>query len=294
MKVRKAVITAAGWGTRLLPATKAQPKEMLPLLNKPVIQYAVEEAVASGIEQIIIVTAPGKHAVEAHFGRSLELEYLLRQKGLHAELAKVCATNGHARLCYVHQAEQLGLGHAVLTAREIVDGESFALILPDDVIRSNTPATRQLLNVFEERQSCVVAVEEVPEDRTSSYGVITPAPLRDSLYQVLSLVEKPELGCAPSNLAVVGRYVLTPDIFTALEHTPPGRGGEIQLTDGLNSMLTEHSIVGYRFEGRRYDTGTPLGLLKASIAVACEDPSLARELEQYVAGLTASAGHAVL
>ncbi|RLC60392.1 MAG: UTP--glucose-1-phosphate uridylyltransferase [Chloroflexi bacterium] len=285
MKVRKAVITAAGWGTRFLPATKAQPKEMLPLLNKPIIQYAVEEAIASGIEQIIIVTAMGKHSVEDHFDRCFELEYVLQQKGMLEALREVSTIGNSSRIYYVRQREQLGLGHAVLTAQDFIDDEPFALLLPDDIIQSQVPVTKQLIDIFEQHLCSVLAIEEVMAERIGSYGIIKPQQLDERLYQVLSLVEKPEIHCAPSNLGIVGRYVLTPDIFKVLRETPPGKGGEIQLTDGLNALLPKQNILGYRFKGTRYDTGTPMGLLKASIAVALESPKMAEELKEYLTGL---------
>ncbi|MFQ6122645.1 MAG: UTP--glucose-1-phosphate uridylyltransferase GalU [Dehalococcoidales bacterium] len=285
MRIRKAVITAAGWGTRFLPATKAQPKEMLPLLNKPIIQYAVEEAIASGIEQIVIVTAIGKHSVENHFDRSFELEQVLQEKGMSEALAEVSSIGNSTKICYVRQREQLGLGHAVLMTRDFIGEEPFALLLPDDVIRSEVPATKQLIKAFEQCRGSILAIEEVPEERVSSYGIIKPRQLDDRLYQVLSLVEKPDMRCAPSRLGIVGRYVLTPEIFPALEETLPGKGGEIQLTDGLSRLLSNQQIFGYRFEGTRYDVGTPLGLLRASIAFALENPGMADELKDYLASL---------
>jgi len=285
MRIRKAVITAAGWGTRFLPATKAQPKEMLPLLNKPIIQYAVEEAIAAGIEQIVIVTAMGKHSVEDHFDRSAELEHLLKKKGMPEALAEVSSIGNSTKICYIRQREQLGLGHAVLTTRDFIGNEPFALLLPDDIIRSEVPATKQLLRAFEQCQGSILAIEEVPEECLGSYGVIRPRQLDSRLYQVLSLVEKPDARHAPSRLGIVGRYVLTPEIFPSLEQTPPGKGGEIQLTDGLNRLLSEQPIFGYRFEGTRYDVGTPLGLLKASVALALENPDMARRLKEYLASL---------
>ncbi|HEU65380.1 MAG TPA: UTP--glucose-1-phosphate uridylyltransferase GalU [Chloroflexi bacterium] len=285
MKIRKAVITAAGWGTRFLPATKAQPKEMLPLLNKPIIQYAVEEAIASDIEQIVIITAMGKHSVEDHFDRSFELEHVLQEKGMSDALEEVSSIGNSSKICYVRQREQLGLGHAVLTVQDFIGNEPFALLLPDDVVRSEVPVTRQLIKAFEQRRSSILAIEEVPEERVSSYGIIKPRQLNGRLYQVLGMVEKPDACRAPSRLGIVGRYVLTPEIFPALEQTLPGKGGEIQLTDGLSNLLPDQQIFGYKFEGIRYDVGTPLGLLKASLAFALEDPKMAGELREYLTGL---------
>lgn len=284
MRVRKAVITAAGWGTRLLPATKALPKEVLPLFDRPIIQYAVDEVFASGIEQVIIVTSSTKQAIPAHFDRCPELERLLRQKSMFGALKEVSGDHGE-RIFYVHQGEQLGLGHAVLSARYFIDGEPFALVLPDDIIRGRVPGIRQLADVFERYSASVVALEEVPEDKVNSYGIVSSEPLDDRLCIVRGLVEKPAPRDAPSNLAVVGRYILAPDIFEALAAITPGSGGEIQLTDGLNSLLAKQAVIGCKLQGRRYDAGTPLGLLKASLAIACEDPATALDLQQHVAGL---------
>ena len=282
MRVRKAVITAAGWGTRFLPATKAQPKEMLPLLGKPAIQYVVEEAAASGIEQVIIVTAMGKHSVEDHFDRSFELEYFLRQKGEDELLREVRRISELANICYVRQQEQLGLGHAVSVAEELIGGEPFALFLPDDIIEAETPAMRQMLQVYERFDCCVVAVERIPHEKTVAYGVIEPKPVEDHIYEVLSLVEKPESEQAPSDLGIVGRYVLTPEIFGHLRKTKAGRGGEIQLTDGLQSLLREQKVYACEFEGTRYDTGTALGLLKASVELALRSPDLGPDFSEYL------------
>ena len=285
MTVRKAVILAAGFGTRMLPATKAQPKEALPLVDKPIIQYAVEEAAASGLEQVIIVTSIGKRAVEDHFDRSLELEQALEAKGDEARLAEVRRISDLAHIVYVRQKEQLGIGHAVLTVREVVGREPFVLFLPDDVIVSEVPAARQLINVFEAQGGSVLALEEVPPEEVPNYGVVDGEPLAEGLWRVRGLVEKPSVVDAPSNLAVVGRYVLTPEIFQALDETPPGKGGEIQITDGLANLLKRQPMFAYRFEGRRYDTGRPLGLLKASIEIALMRADLGPELKTYLRGL---------
>ena len=286
MRVRKAVITAAGWGTRFLPATKAQPKEMLPLVDKPLIQYAVEEAVASGIEQIIIVTAMGKRAIEDHFDRSLELEKTLEQKGEIALLEEMRILSNMADVCYIRQKEQLGLGHAVLTTKELVDREPFALILPDYIIDAEVPALKQMMEIYRRYQSSVIAVERVNEEDFKKYGIIEPKAVSPRLYQVLRLVEKPEPEEAPSDLGVVGRYILTPQIFRALEATQPGKGGEIQLTDGLQLLLSRQSVYGYEFEGTRYDAGNPLGMLKAGISLALKHPDIGDELRQYLRKLT--------
>ncbi len=285
MTVRKAVILAAGFGTRMLPATKALPKEALPLVDKPIIQYAVEEAAASGLEQVIIVTSTGKRALEDHFDRSLELERALAAKGDEERLAEVRRISDLAHIVYVRQKEQLGIGHAVLTAREVVGREPFVLFLPDDVIASEVPATRQLINVFETRGGSVLSLEEVPPEEVPNYGVVDGEPIEEGLWRVLGLVEKPAAVDAPSNLAVVGRYVLTPEIFDALDETAPGKGGEIQITDGLANLLKRQPMFGYRFQGRRYDTGRPLGLLKASIEIALTRADIGPELKTYLRGL---------
>ncbi len=291
MRVRKAVFPAAGWGTRFLPATKAQPKEMLPLVDKPVIQYAVEEAVAAGIEQVIIVTSSQKRAIEDHFDSSYELEHLLEERGDIEMLRRVRHISDLAQISYVRQKEQLGLGHAVLMARELVGHEPFAVILSDDVVASERPCIGQLIHAYGETHSTVVAVMEVPSDETDRYGIIDPAPPngdagRDPrLHRVKGLVEKPPTGTAPSNLAIIGRYVLTPKIFEKLEQTPHGAGGEIQLTDALEALMEEQDIYGYAFEGVRYDAGTTMGWLKASVELALQRPDIGPELRRYLAGL---------
>jgi len=294
LRVRKAVFPAAGWGTRFLPATKAQPKEMLPLVDKPVIQYAVEEAVAAGIEQVIIVTSSQKRAIEDHFDSSYELEHLLEDRGDIEMLRRVRHISDLAQISYVRQKEQLGLGHAVLMARELVGHEPFAVILSDDVVASERPCIGQLIHAYGETHGTVVAVMEVPPDETDRYGIIDPAPPdgeagRDPrLHKVRGLVEKPPAGTAPSNLAIIGRYVLTPKIFEKLEQTPHGAGGEIQLTDALEALMEEQDIYGYAFEGVRYDAGTTMGWLKASVELALQRPDMGPELRRYLAGLDLS------
>ncbi len=291
LRVRKAVFPAAGWGTRFLPATKAQPKEMLPLVDKPVIQYAVEEAVAAGIEQVIIVTSSQKRAIEDHFDSSYELEHLLEERGDIEMLRRVRHISDLAQISYVRQKEQLGLGHAVLMARELVGHEPFAVILSDDVVASERPCIGQLIHAYGETHSSMVAVMEVPSDETDRYGIIDPAPPdgvtgRDPrLHRVRGLVEKPPAGTAPSNLAIIGRYVLTPKIFEKLEQTPLGAGGEIQLTDALEALMEEQEIYGYAFEGVRYDAGTTMGWLRASVELGLQRPDIGPELRRYLAGL---------
>jgi len=292
LRVRKAVITAAGWGTRFLPATKAQPKEMLPLVDKPIIQYAVEEAVAAGIEQLIIITSSQKRAIEDHFDRSYELEHLLESKGDIDMLRRVRQIGDMAQISYVRQKEQLGLGHAVLMAKELIGHEPFAVILPDDVVVADRPCIGQLIDAYSAVHASVVAVMEVPHDETSRYGIIDPdldADTNDErLTKLKGVVEKPKPADAQSNLAVIGRYVLTPKVFEKLEQTQHGAGGEIQLTDAINALTAEQDVFAYAFAGQRYDAGTTMGWLKASIELALERPELSAEFRRYLAGLDLS------
>ena len=282
MKVRKAIITAAGRGTRFLPVTRSQPKEMLPLVNKPLIQYAVEEAINSGIEQVILITAMGKHAIEDYFDRYFELEYVLEQKGDTKMLQEMRRLSNLIDICYIRQKEQLGLGHAVLIARNVIADEPFAVLLPDDIIDSRVPALKQMLDVYQQRGASVVAVERVNARDTAKYGIIEPKEISHRLYKVLSLIEKPPPQEAPSNLGIVGRYVLAPEVFDALAATPPGRIKEIQLTDALQLLLKQHAINACEFEGVRYDTGTPSGWLEATIALALKDPDIGPGLRKYL------------
>jgi UTP--glucose-1-phosphate uridylyltransferase len=267
---------------RFLPATKAQPKEMLPLVDKPMIQDVVEEAVASGIDQIIIVTAMGKQVIENHFDRASDLEHALSQKGDEEVLREVQRVSELASICYIRQKEQLGLGHAVSVAKDLVGDEPFALFLPDDIIEAEVPAMKQLLQVYEQYGCSVIAVEAVPPEKTRSYGIITPKQVEDRVYQVLGLVEKPEPQEAPSDLGIVGRYVITPEIFAILEEVTPGKGGEIQLTDGLQLLLRQQEMYACRFEGVRHDTGTPLGFLKASVEFALRSPDLGADFSAFL------------
>jgi UTP--glucose-1-phosphate uridylyltransferase len=293
LRVRKAVFPAAGWGTRFLPATKAQPKEMLPLVDKPVIQYGVEEAVAAGIEQVIIVTSSQKRPIEDHFDHSYELEHLLESKGDIEMLRRVRQIGDMVQIAYVRQKEQLGLGHAVLMAKELVGHEPFAVILSDDVVVGERPCIGQLIEAYRATHSSVVAVMEVPNDEVSRYGVIDPDPgpapgYDDRLHKVRGLVEKPPADSAPSNLAIIGRYVLTPKIFEKLEQTQRGAGGEIQLTDAIEQLMTEQDVYAYAFEGKRHDAGTTMGWLKASVELALERPDIGGEFRHYLAGLDLS------
>ena len=288
MRVRKAVFPAAGWGTRFLPATKAQPKEMLPLVDRPIIQYAVEEAVAAGIEQVIIVTSSQKRAIEDHFDLNFELEHLLEERGEIERLRQIRHISDLAQIAYVRQKEQLGLGHAVLMAKELVGHEPFAVILSDDVVVGPQPCIGQLIHAYHQTHGSVVAVMEVPHEETRRYGVIGGEPVDgpgSRLWKVDRLVEKPEPEVAPSNMAIIGRYVLTPKIFDKLEQTPRGRGGEIQLTDAIEALMQEQPVHGYLFEGTRYDAGTTMGWLKASVELALARPDLGVEFAEYLRGL---------
>lgn len=282
MKIRKAVIVAGGWGTRFLPVTRSQPKEMLPLVDKPIIQYSVEEAVSSGIEQIIFVTALGKNAIEDYFDRVFELEYFLEQKGEKKLLREMRELSNIIDICYVRQKEQLGLGHAVMTAKNMVDNEPFALFLPDDVVDGPVPLLKQLLAVYEQYGGSVVAVEGVKKEDTVKYGIIDPEKISDRVYRVRRLVEKPPPEEAPSNLGVVGRYILTPEIFDVLKVTPPGKDNEIQLTDALQSLLKEQTVYACELEGTRYDTGYPRGWLEATISLALKRPDIGPGLKEYI------------
>jgi len=282
MKIRKAVITAAGWGTRFLPATKSQPKEMLPLVDKPIIQYVIEEAAASGIEHIIIVTALGKHAIENHFDRSFELEDVLRRKGDDKRLEEVQRISDIAHICYVRQKEQLGLGHAVSMAKDLVGNEPFALFLPDDLIASEVPAMKQMIEVYDRYGCSIIAVEPVPPEKTSAYGIINPKQIEERVFQVTDLVEKPSPEDAPSNLGIVGRYILTPEIFDMFDNVSPGAVGEIQLTDALRLLLKHQAIYAYQFEGTRHDTGEPLGFLKACVEYTLKRPDLGPAFKEYL------------
>jgi UTP--glucose-1-phosphate uridylyltransferase len=282
--VRKAVFPAAGLGTRFLPATKAQPKEMLPLVDKPIIQYGVEEALASGINNMILVTGRGKNAIEDHFDVSVELETFLESRGKTELLAEIRKISNLINFSYVRQGEPLGLGHAVLVTRMLVGAEPFAVILGDDVIDADPPALRQMIDVFEEVDGPVLAIEEVPRENVSSYGIIDGEEVRPGVYRIRDLVEKPPLDQAPSNLAIIGRYILTPDIFPALEETAKekDRTGEIQLTNGLRRLLKQRPIYGCRVNGVRHDTGNKLGFLKAVVYFALRRPDLAEPFRDYL------------
>ncbi len=291
LTVRKAVFPAAGLGTRFLPATKAQPKEMLPLVDKPIIQYGVEEAMASGIDHIILVTGRGKNAIEDHFDVSVELESFLEARGKTEQLQEIRKISNMINFAYVRQGEALGLGHAVLVTRELVGNEPFAVILADDVIDADPPAMKQMMDVFERVQGPVLLVERVPKDEISSYGVIaidSTVDLGPGVYQVTDLVEKPPKHEAPSDLAIIGRYILTPDIFPALAATKRDKTGEIQLTNGLKELLKTRPIYACEVKGVRHDTGNKLGFLKAVVYFALRRPDLADKFSAYLRSLGVS------
>ncbi|MGD1120036.1 MAG: UTP--glucose-1-phosphate uridylyltransferase GalU [Dehalococcoidales bacterium] len=282
MKIKKAVIAAAGWGTRFLPVTKSQPKEMLPIFNKPIIQCSVEEAIACDIELVVIVTSFGKRAIEDFFDRSYELEKVLEQKGDMVKAEEIHRLTNIIDIVYVRQKEQLGLGHALLTARKVVGNEPFVLMLPDDIFEQQAQVLKNMIQIHRQYQGSVIAVKQVPEDEVARYGIIEAKKKSDRIYQVTDLVEKPEPKDAPSDLAIMGRYVLMPEIFDILEDTLPGRNDEIQLTDGLKGLLNKSPIFAYKFEGERYDTGTPFGWLQTNIALSLNDPVIGPRLDEYL------------
>jgi len=282
MRVKKAVFPVAGLGTRFLPATKSTPKEMLPLIDKPLVQYVVEEAVASGIEQILFVTGRGKRAIEDHFDISFELESLLYEKGKDLELHQVRQIAEMANIFFVRQKEALGLGHAILCAKEFVGNEPFAVLLGDDIIDSEQPCLAQLLEVYESYRSPVLALEQVPMANISSYGCVRGNHLSSRVYEVLDLVEKPPVSEAPSDLAIIGRYILTPGIFPILENQEPGKGGEIQLTDAIRTLSLHESIYGCRFDGVRHDCGDKLGFLKATVDMALKREEFNGNFEAFL------------
>lgn len=281
-KVRKAIIPAAGLGTRFLPATKAMPKEMLPIVDKPTIQYIVEEAVESGIEDIIIVTGKGKRAIEDHFDNAWELEQNLAEKGKFDLLDKVRYSSNLANIHYIRQKEPLGLGHAVWCARNFIGEEPFAVLLGDDIVQNDPPCLKQLIDQYEETHSSVIGVQQVPEEETHRYGVIAPASKEGRRYQVDKFVEKPKQGTAPSNLAIIGRYLLTPEIFMFLDKQEKGAGGEIQLTDAIQQLNQIQRVFAYQFEGKRYDVGEKLGFVKSTIEFALQDENLKEELQAFL------------
>jgi UTP--glucose-1-phosphate uridylyltransferase len=284
-KIRKAVFPAAGLGTRFLPATKASPKEMLPLVDKPLIQYGVEEAVASGVESIIIVTGRDKTAIEDHFDISFELEQLLRERGKDEQLRQVRAISEMVRISYVRQREALGLGHAILQARDFVENESFAVMLADDIVDAETPALKQMMKVYEEYDAPVLGTMQVAGEAISRFGVIDAEEVSDGVYKIKDMVEKPPYDEAPSDLAIIGRYILTPDIFAEIERTGRGAGGEIQITDAMRALLKKRPFYAVRFEGTRHDAGDKLGFLIATVEFALKRPDLAPQFKEYLRSL---------
>ncbi len=282
MKVRKAVIIAAGKGTRFLPITRSLPKEMLPLVDKPLIQYSVEEAISSGIEYVIMVTAQGKSSMEDYFDRCVELEYFLEQKGDTSRLENMRELSGMVDVCYVRQKEQKGLGHAVLTARDIVGDEPFAVMLPDDIIDSKVPSLKRMMDIFAKYKAGVVAVEHVSDEDTSRYGIVETRPVSGRIYEATKLMEKPTPEETSSRLGIVGRYIFTPEIFDAITETAPGAVNEIQITDAMQLLLQSQKFYAYELEGVRYDTGTPAGWLKANIGYALKREDISPELRGYL------------
>ena len=286
-RVRKAVFPAGGLGTRFLPATKVIPKEMLALVDKPIIQYGVEEAIASGIEHIIIVTGRGKGAMEDHFDHSFELDATLEKRGKSELLAVSRGISSLARISYVRQKEPLGLGHAVLCAKDLVGDEPFAVILPDDVIDAEVPCLKQMMDVFDERGGSVLATQTIEGPGISAYGVLAGSQDPDNwrIYNCTGMVEKPKFEDAPSKQAIIGRYVLTPRIFALLEQTTPDAGGEIQLTNGIKELVKEEKVFGYTFEGKRFDAGDKFGMLQATVEFALKRPEFAEKFREYLKGL---------
>ncbi|UKS30030.1 UTP--glucose-1-phosphate uridylyltransferase GalU [Paenibacillus sp. HWE-109] len=284
-KIRKAIIPAAGLGTRFLPATKAQPKEMLPIVDKPAIQYIVEEAIESGIEDIIIVTGRNKRAIEDHFDKSVELEMMLAEKGNTKLLEIVQSVSNLADVHYIRQKQPLGLGHAILCARKFIGDEPFAVLLGDDILQSSPPGLKQMMNIYEQTESSVIAVQEVPWADVSKYGIVSPAAARENYQLIADLVEKPERDQAPSNLAVIGRYIIMPEIFGILERQEPGRGGEIQLTDALRVLNREQQMAAYLMQAERYDVGDKMGYIEATIELALQRPDLQDQVKSYLLSL---------
>lgn len=285
MSIKKCIIPAAGLGTRFLPATKAQPKEMLPIVDKPSIQYIVEEAVASGIEEILIITGRGKRAIEDHFDRSWELEHELQKKEKHELTEEMKHISNLANIYYIRQKEALGLGHAIYQGRHFIGNDPFAVMLGDDVVKSSTPCTWQLISQYNKYNNPIIGIQHVSDDQLSSYGIINAQRISYSSHLIHSLIEKPSKKDAPSNLAVMGRYILTPEIFPILEKIQPGKNNEIQLTDALSVLGEKRQIIGYEFEGERYDIGSKFGYLKAMIDFALERADLHEELQKYINNL---------
>ncbi|MBU3108858.1 UTP--glucose-1-phosphate uridylyltransferase GalU [Clostridium gasigenes] len=282
MKVRKAIIPAAGLGTRFLPATKAQPKEMLPIVDKPTIQYIIEEAIASGIEEILIITGRNKKCIEDHFDKSIELEMELAKSGKEDLLELVKDISDMVDIHYIRQKEPKGLGHAIYCAKAFVGNEPFAVLLGDDIVDSEKPCLKQLIDCFSEYKTSILGVQTVPATDVNKYGIVDGIHIEDRVYKVKDLVEKPSLEDAPSNVAILGRYIITPQIFDILEHTKPGKGGEIQLTDALKTLISNEAMYAYNFEGRRYDVGDKLGFLEATVEYAMKREELREPFIEYL------------
>jgi UTP--glucose-1-phosphate uridylyltransferase len=282
MSVKKAIIPAAGMGTRFLPATKAQPKEMLPIVDKPTIQYIVQEAVESGIEDIIIITGRGKRAIEDHFDKSYELEDMLRKKNDMEKLELIEAISNLGNIHYIRQKEPKGLGHAIYCARSFIGNEPFAVLLGDDIVRSDYPCLKQLIDVYDRYKTSIVGVQHVDRESVSKYGIVSCTPIEERVFKVNDMVEKPSVKSAPSDIAILGRYILSPEIFKELEHLPPGKNGEIQLTDAMLSLLKKEIIYAYEFEGKRYDVGDKLGFLKATVDFALEMDDIKKDFLDYL------------
>lgn len=282
MKVKKAIIPAAGLGTRFLPATKAQPKEMLPIVDKPTIQFIIEEAIASGIEEILIITGRNKKCIEDHFDKSIELEMELEKSGKSDLLELVRDISDMVDIHYIRQKEPKGLGHAIYCAKTFVGNEPFAVMLGDDVVDSKVPCLKQLIDCYSEYNTSILGVQKVPEDQVDKYGIVNGRFIEDRVYKVNDLVEKPSPEEAPSNIAILGRYIITPEIFKHIENTKPGKGGEIQLTDALKSLITQEVMYAYEFEGKRYDVGDKLGFLQATIEYALKKPELRDNFVKYL------------
>lgn len=283
--IKKAIFPVAGLGTRFLPVTKAQPKEMLSLIDKPLIQYGIEEVARSGIKNVILVTSKGKSSIEDYFDYNRELETLLEEKGNFESLHEVQRISDLIKIFYVRQKIPLGLGHAVLMSKEIVEEEPFAVVLADDVIDSKVPCIKQLINIFEKFNSSVLALEEVPIEETKSYGIVKGKQISERLFEIEDMFEKPDPSSAPSNLAIIGRYILKPMIFDILSKTPPGVGGEIQLTDAIKGLLGEEKVYGYIFDGKRYDAGDKFGFLKATIELSLKREDIGDKVKFYIKSL---------
>ena len=281
-RVRKAIIPAAGLGTRFLPATKSQPKEMLPIVDKPTLQYIIEEAIESGIEEILIVTGRNKKSIEDHFDRSVELELELEQKNKKEMLEMVQNISNMVNIHYIRQKEPKGLGHAVHCAKSFIGDEPFAVLLGDDIVDADTPCLKQMINCYDEYKTTVLGVQEVAKENVDKYGILDVKHIEDRVYKVKDMVEKPAVEEAPSNIAILGRYIITPEIFNILENQAPGKGGEIQLTDALQTLATKEAIYAYNFEGRRYDVGDKLGFLEATVDFALKRPELRDEFIEFL------------